>query len=220
MARDLSDPYAEIMRLAERVRILETATPLQNASITRGRLRVAGGLLLVDDGGTLQVIGTVDGEGNFQWSGTWKFDSGDGEIAGDVDLTGDFDLTGAFTAGNVRIEDGKIYVGTGTNMIIIDGATGKIVAGSMTIDPSLNGGSVKFAGGPEVYASGAQLSLYSGTGAFIELDGDKAKINGPGARWVEVNSTGARVVGLSTGAPSTAKAVLIDPATGQLYRAT
>ncbi|WP_144872441.1 hypothetical protein [Microbacterium sp. 1.5R] len=218
MARDLSDPFAEIRALKDRIRILETATPLQNSSITRGRLRVAGGLLLIDDGGTLQVIGTVDGEGNFQWSGPWKFDSGDGEIAGDVELTGNFSLTGVFAAGNVRIEDGKIYVGAGTTTIVIDGATGRIIAGSMTIDPSLNGGSVKFAGGPEVYASGAQLSLYSGTGAFIELDGDKAKINGPGARWVEVNSAGVRFVGLPTGAPSTAKAVLVDPATGQAYR--
>lgn len=187
--------------------------------ITRGRLRVAGGLLLIDDGGTLQVIGTVDGAGNFQWSGPWKFDSGDGEIAGDVDLTGGFNLTGVFSAGNVRIEGGKIYVGVGGNLIVIDGATGKIVAGSMTIDPSANGGSVKFAGGPEVYADGAQLSLYSGTGAFIELNGEMAKINGPGARWVEVNSAGVRFVALPTGVPTGAKAVLIDPATGQLYRA-
>lgn len=241
MARDLSDPFAELMRLKERVRVLETATPLQNASITRGRLRVAGGLLLIDDGGTLQVIGTVDGAGNFQWSGPWKFDSGDGEIAGDVDLTGDFDLTGVFTAGNVRIEDGKIYVGSGSNLIIIDGVTGKITAGNVTVEPNkitVGTGSTAatLQNGELTLSNGAKLAvgLTGGASSIGLLPGGSADISANTlTAWLRATGSTISVTtaqasisapnifmaNLPSGAPAGAKAVLVDPSTGKLYRA-
>lgn len=209
MARDLNDLWGWVQQLVRRVARLESGAMLERSSITNGRMRFIGGLLRLDSGALLELVGQwrffgngaitgdVYSEGKWTQVGDYDF-TGDGDLAGDVTMSGNFDLTGKFTSENVRIEDGKIYVGAGGNLIVIDGATGKILAGSMTIDPSLNGGSVKFAGGPEVYASGAQLSLYSGSGAFIELNGTMAKINGPGARWLEVNSTGFRFVNLPT----------------------
>lgn len=207
MAVDLNEAWGWIQKLIRRVSRLESGAMLENSSITNGRMRFIGGLLRLDSGALLELVGQwrffgpgaitgdVYSEGKWTQVGDYDF-TGDGDLAGTVDLSGIFNLTGKFTSENVRIEDGKIYVGAGGNLIVIDGATGKIIAGSMTIDPALNGGSVKFAGGPEVYASGPQLSLYSGTGAFIELNGDMAKINGPGARWIEVASGGFRLVNL------------------------
>lgn len=93
-----------LKRLERRIKSLETAPTLQNTSVTKGRLRFIGGLLLIDSGGTLQVVGTFDGNGDFTWSGPWKFDSGDGEIAGDVALTGDMSLTG-----NMEVKEGGTF---------------------------------------------------------------------------------------------------------------
>src|SRR5690554_5613201 len=84
----------ELNEMKSRIKALETRPLLENSSVTDGRLRFIGGLLLIDSGGRLEVVGELDGEGNFEWSGPWKFDSGDGEIGGNVRLTGDVDLTG------------------------------------------------------------------------------------------------------------------------------
>lgn len=202
---------------------------LQNSSITQGGLRVASpngilaqsvagggpavrvtGLQIVD--GVLRITGTIDGDGDFEWSGSI-------DQEGATNLRGPVAITGQ--SGTLTVDAETLLRGV-TRMLadLRVENDGKITAGSMTIDPSANGGSVKFSGGPEIYADGAQLSLYSGTGAFIELNGEMAKINGPGARWIEVNSAGVRFVALPTGAPAGAKAVVMDPATGQLYRAT
>ena len=229
MAFDLNDAWGWIQRLVRRVERIESGAFLENASITSGRLRVIGGLLRVDSGGRLEVVGTlqVDGTtevtGSFQVSGPWRL-TGNGEITGNVTITGNLTLAGSgkFTSGNVRIEGGKVYVGAGGNLIVIDGDTGKITAGTLTIDPASNGGSVKFSGGPEIYASGGVLALYSTPGgALLEL-GSVAKLNGPGARWVEVTSTGFKLVGLPTRAASLASGAAVgtvwSDTSGNLYR--
>lgn len=236
MWSDLRDAWNWIQRLVWRVERLESGAFLENSSITNGRFRIIGGLLRVDSGGRVEVIGEwrffgpgaitgdVVAEGKWTQNGPWEF-NGPGDIDGNVDITGNLALLGSgkFTSENVRIEGGKVYVGAGGNLIIIDGATGRITAGSLTIDPASNGGSVKFAGGPEVYASGGTLSLYSSTtGAFIEL-GSTVKINGPGARWIEIDGTGIGFVGLPTARQSDwpgsfVGAIVADGASGRLYR--
>lgn len=229
MVDDLGDAWAEIRALKKDIERLKAANPLEAASVTSGRVRFIGGLLRVDSGGRLEVVGTVqiDGTttvtGTFTVSGPWNL-TGNGTITGNVTITGNLTLAGSgkFTSGNVRIEGGKVYVGAGGNLIVIDGATGKITAGTLTIDPASNGGSVKFAGGPEVYASGGVLSLYSTSGgAFAEL-GSVAKLNGPGARYIEINSTGIRFAGLPTISRASANNAVVgtvwSDTTGNLYR--
>ena len=187
----IDNPYENpIIGILERLDALEKANPLENASVSHGRLRFIGGLLLIDSGGTLEIIGHFNGTGDFEWSGPWKFDSGNGEIAGNVKLTGDFDLTGKFTSGNVRIEDGKIYVGTGAGQIVIDGATGKITAGDMSMDPTVSGGALTFANGAQVFTDGSTVQLYKGNSvaqisndyARIQHGGDVVQIDGNGIR--------------------------------------
>lgn len=187
MVDDLSDAWAEIRALKKDIERLKAVNPLEAASVTSGRVRFIGGELRIDSGGRLIIEGTlsVDGvttvTGSFTVSGPWNL-TGNGTITGNVTISGTVQLTGNMTV---------------TGNINVTGA-GRVTIGAMTLDPSSNGGSLKFSGGPEVYASGGTLALYStSSGAFIEL-GSTAKINGPGARYIEINSTGFQFVGLPT----------------------
>lgn len=145
MADGTAQFIAKLKKWMARVDRLLSGTWLESASVTNGRLRFIGGLLLIDSGGTLTVIGHLNGSGDFVWDGPWAL-KGAGEITGNVDITGNLELldNGQFKSLGVSIRDGKIYVGEGVNQIVIDGATGKIHAGGMTIDPNESGGAVVF----------------------------------------------------------------------------
>lgn len=184
MAFDLNDAWGWIQKIIARLSRLESGAMLENSSITNGRMRFIGGLLLIDSGGTLRVIGTVDGEGNFNWTGPWSFNSAQGgSISGDVDLAGDFDLTGVFKSGNVRIEDGKIYVGEGAEQIIIDGATGSITTGDVRIED-----------GRIVVGEGASQIVFDGETGTITVPGSNPIVlhqDNNGLARVEFGPTGA-----------------------------
>jgi len=212
--RDLSDSSAWITRILYRIDRLEGGAMLENSSITNGRMRFIGGLLRVDSGGRVEIVGTlqVDGEstvtGTFNVEGPWNL-SGDGTITGEVTISGpvtisgDVDLTGTMTV---------------TGDIEVSGS-GRVKVGNMTLDPSSSGGKLKFSGGPEVYATGGMLGLYStGSGGWIEIDGAGVRLN-HGVRSVEVNSTGVKVVGIPTKAGTGLLAGLLwsDPS-GNVYR--
>ncbi|WP_136045332.1 hypothetical protein [Microbacterium sp. K41] len=195
---------------------------MQNSAIGRAVLRFyAGGRILIEDGGGVEIRdsgfilidGDLTGAGDFDWTGTLK-QTGPSTFEGPTVFTGTINATGNTAwAGTMSI------VG---DIVVLPG--GKILAGNMLIDPTTNGGSIKFAGGPEVYASGSKLSLYSGLGAFIELDGGMAKINGPGARWLEVNSSGFRMVNLpsktSASVGGLPAGVVHADSSGNLFRIT
>lgn len=218
MADDLSDAFKEIRELKREVRRLQNARPLENSSVTNGRMRFVGGLLRVDSGGRVEIVGAlqVDGAtvatGTFRIEGPWTF-TGNGTISGNVNITGTLTQNGTWVFNGNGTIAGDVNVTGG----------GKIVAGNLTISPASNGGSVKFSGGPEVYASGTELSLYSGGGgSFATLSPTMAKLNGPGARWFEVNSTTFRMVSLPTISRGSANNAVVGTvwadASGNLYR--
>lgn len=192
----------DLRRMQDKIRSLELTPRLQNASISKGALRI-----LSDEGliveGSAKVTGRLTGSGTFDWTG-------------DMDLQGSQTISGPTTfTGNMDIEGNVSLTG---DMTVSGGGT--IKAGAITIDPSSNGGSVKFAGGPEIYASGATLGLYStGTGGWVELDNDGARLHN-GARSVQVTDTGFRLAGLpsrsGTGLPTGAIGADVD---GTLWRA-
>lgn len=149
MADDLSDVYAELRRLQERVRILETANPLEASSVTNGQIRIIGGTIRVDGGGNLIVNGTmsVNGmstvTGSFTVSGPWNL-SGAGTISGNVTITGNVTATGTLTqngpwnlngagtiAGNVTQTGNTTQQG---NVTLTGG--GKITAGNVIVEPN------------------------------------------------------------------------------------
>ncbi|KTS09914.1 hypothetical protein [Microbacterium testaceum] len=191
MAESLNEFGQWILDIKRQIARLKSGAFLENASVTNGRLRFIGGLLLIDSGGTLQVVGHLNGDGDFVWSGPWAF-TGEGEITGNVDLTGNLDVvdSGKITIGNIRIENGKIYVGTGSAQIVIDGATGKITAGNMSMDPTVSGGALTFANGAQVFTDSSTIQVYKGNSvaqisdsyARIQHGGDVVQIDGAGIR--------------------------------------
>lgn len=233
MLRDLSDAWGWLQRILRRLDRLESGSPLENSSVTNGRLRFIGGTLRLDTGALLELIGSALVSGTLRVIGRIDLEGlGILTVNGLIDLLGNMrvrgggtiniEAGGAIVVGNVRIENGKITVGVGGNLITIDGATGRIVAGSMTIDPASNGGSVKFAGGPEIYAAGAMLGLYSvGSGGWIELDAAGARLF-QGTRSVRVNSSGIQLAGLPTRSSATSNNAPVgsiwSDTSGNLYR--
>lgn len=150
-----------------------------------GTLRAAGVIEFTGPttiAGTTEITGDTTVTGKLTVEGAWSLD-GEGEITGNVGLTGDLNVAegGRITADNVRIEDGKVYVG------------------DLVLEPNENGGTVKFPGGSQVYASGTTLSLYSSsTGALIELGAGSATVQGPGLQRIEVSAGGYRFIALPT----------------------
>lgn len=170
---ELRDQLTELRREFNEYR---NTNPLERSSVRGGRLRFIGGSLVLDTGATLEIIGTLDGQGNFQWSGPWVLDSpSGGRIGGDVELSGDFDLTGVFTADGIRIEDGKIHVGSGASEIVIDGATGAITTGNVKIqDGKITVGT----GSAQIVIDGATGKITVGGMAIDPADGGKVTFPG------------------------------------------
>lgn len=177
---------------------------LENASVRGGRLRFIGGVLRLDSGALLDLIGQwrlrgpgaitgdVFSEGKWTQVGPWDF-TGDGDLAGDVDLSGNFNLIGEFKAGNILIKDGKIYVGIGGAQIVIDGATGKITAGNVVIDPSAAGGTIGFGSVRRIDAASGFLGIYDGS-RFIVFNSSGVSINGGGGPTLTVGPAGLQGV--------------------------
>lgn len=184
MADDLSDVYAELRRLQERVRVLETANPLESSSVTNGQIRIIGGTIRVDGGGNLIVSGTmsVNGTstvtGSFTVSGPWNL-SGAGTISGNVTITGNVTATGTLTqngpwnlngtgtiAGNVvqtgnTDQRGNVTV-NGGGKITVQGGGGNVVLDSSYADPRITLGGAQINGGNNsfTFTSGAQIVYF------------------------------------------------------------
>lgn len=186
--------YAQLQELKDLVYQLLTQSSLGYSAITEGALRVASEEGLIVEGsavvtGLLQVIGRLQVIG-----------LGILEVGSLIDLTGLLRVNagGAITIGDIRIEGGKIYVGSGAAQIIIDGATGRILAGGMEIDPT-DGGSVTFPGG-------AVVTGFTGGGVMMK-DGDSTAVVSEGLVRIALGATGVWIDGFGlrvTGMPTVA----------------
>lgn len=204
--RDLNDAFEWIRQLKKLVDRIYSGALLENSSITEGRMRFIGGQLLIDSGGRLDVVGTFDGTGNFTWSGPWRFDSGDGEIAGSVDITGNMTVKGG---GKVRVEGGDSAATLENGKLAFD------TGGEVQADVA-NGGA-RLRSGDAVVNVGNVASIRKG---------DTSVIVGP--LGVTINaSSGQQILlqgsvglsGLAT-APSGVSTVplVYAPSTGRIYR--
>lgn len=228
ISRKLGDALKKMQRQITR---LQSARWLENASVRSGRLRFIGGILRLDSGALLELIGQwrffgngaitgdVVAEGRWTQNGSWEF-NGPGEIAGDVALTGDFDLTGVFKSGNVRIEDGKIYVGAAGGEIVIDGATGAItVPGSQPIVLRQVGGlaRIDLGGTAQIWSGGDGVTILGVGGGFVNVYSDGVDIGGAGKVTRISNQVRLTNVQPAPGGVVTVP-LLIDPSTGVVYR--
>lgn len=193
MVDDLSDLRAELRALQDDVRRLKNATPLQDASITRGRLRVASeeGLLVEGSAvvsGELRVTGIEVVDGTLRVNGTLEL-VGDADFMGDVDLTGDLNVAGA----------GRVKIGT-----------------AMTLNPATNGGSIEFTSGMLAAIAGA-IGLYRTGGGSVVLN-TAANLIGPGCSFVA--GATPSISGLPSRAMTAADKMLIANGSGELVKAT
>ena len=179
-----------------RVQIVGTLEINGTTTVT-GVFDVEGPWDLAGDGsitGNVSIAGNVTATGIWTQIGEWHL-NGNGSITGDVDITGILTLLSELIVSSV----GKITVGAGASRIVIDGATGKILVGNMTIDPA-NGGSVVFPGGAVVKAGpsggismtqGSYAAVITSTGASVGRSG----------RSISVTESGFRMDGVPTGSP-------------------
>ena len=146
MARIDNLDKGELRDLLRRVRALEKATPLNNASIGRNGLRVHdGGVITIENGGlkitgTAEVIGQLIGSGVLTWTGETNLE-GPTEINGDTDINGDTTVTGPFHVQGDTDITGELDVSGVMTLLanLIVGAGGKIKVGGMTLDPAVSG---------------------------------------------------------------------------------
>lgn len=189
--------------------------PFESSSVRDGSVRFIDGLLRVEAGGRVEIVGTLQVDGTSTVTGTFNingpinidgqmtvngpFDlAGNGSITGELTITGpvtisgDVDLTGKMTVtGDIEISGpGRIKVG---NVILEDG---KIKAGGMTINPDVNGGQIDFGGGRFVNAGTGFLGLYDGD-RFIVFNGSGVTMVA-GGRSLSVGPSGIRATGMGT----------------------
>lgn len=186
MVDDLSDPWAEIRRLRRDVDRLQTATPLQNASIGSGGLRVyGGGVITIQNGGLsitgyAEISGELRGNGTIDWTGPVHFRGpveitetldvtaetrlrGDTTIEGLAKLLSELQVEGKITAGNVVVEENKITVGGGSSPATLqDGALGFGTGGKVEADVT-NGGVRLIVGTNRVYVGTGAVAMQVGS---------------------------------------------------------
>lgn len=204
--RDLNDAFHWIRQLKKLVDRIYSGALLENSSISDGRMRFIGGQLLIDSGGRLDVVGTFDGTGNFTWSGPWRFDSGDGEIAGSVDMTGNMTVKGG---GKVRVEGGD------SPATLEDGKLTFDTGGELQADVA-NGGA-RLRSGDAVVNVGNVASIRNGDTSVI-VGPLGITVNAPSGQQILLQGS-VSLSGLATAPSGVATVPLVyAPSTGRVYR--
>lgn len=203
--QDLSDAFAEIRKLKDEVRALKTPIALENSSITDGRMRFIGGLLRVDSGGRVEIVGYLQVEGttnivgpvtisgNLNVTGTSKFTgplsiegattvtgdlkvNGPWALNGNGDITGDVDVTGDLEV----LGGGRIKVG---NVIITPGSGGKVTVGTGAAQVVLDGATGRIKAGSltiDPTRGGGAVRFDNGAEIFSATGGQVELVSGNG----------------------------------------
>lgn len=245
MLRDLNEAWGWIQRLVRRVSRLESGAMLENASITNGRLRIIGGTLRVDSGGSVVIVGTlaIDGTttvtGTFTVSGPWNL-SGTGTISGNVTITGNVTATGTLTqngpwnlngvgtiAGNVTQTGNTTQQG---NVTLTGG--GKVTAGNVRVEPNklvVGGadGDTTFTNSQIQFANGGIVATDSSGGISMRVGSARVRVaDGVVQMTIGTRSIVINAGGISAGLPTAPLANwpgrqvgdVVSNASGDLFR--
>lgn len=210
----------------------------------RGTLRADGTIAFtgtLTQSGPSTFTGQTNVSGDFNVTGPTKL-NGKTDIGGNTSVTGDLTVTGPTKlngktdiGGNTKVTgtmdvEGPMGV-TGT--LDIKGKStlqndlevrngGKVKVGSMTLDPDVGSGAMKFANGGQVYSDGGSVQVFKGT-SVVQVEDGKASLMGDGGNYVTADSTGVRVSGglrvmSPPTAPADAKANVYMDASGNIRR--
>lgn len=231
MLRNLRDAWSWIEKLIRRIERLESGAFLENSSITGGRLRLIGGLLLIDSGGTLQVVGNLNGDGTFAWTGSAAF-NGPLVLTGDTDITGSLDVDGPTNVNGPwkLVGNGDIAGNVGITGILtllselVVKSAGKITVEGADGPTVLQNSRLKLSNGAELKANGSGVALIGGTASASVSPGIARLMNNGSGKGFESDGfyAGPRIVGMPTRTSATsgglpAGAVYAD-SSGVLYR--
>jgi hypothetical protein len=216
MARDLNELWGWVERLIARVSRLESGAFLENSSITKGRMRFIGGLLRLDSGALLELVGkaditgTLEGVGTILWRGSMKIlGLGTLDVDGPATFRATLDVLAATRLrGKITLEDdmtltgpGKIKVGTVTMGITSNGRPGLDFEGATL---SENDDRLAMESGQAVVGVAPTFAAMAFEENSIIVTEDRVTIEGP------VYLTGLPTISGVSGNLS------IDPDTGQL----
>ena len=206
----------ELADILRRLRQLETASPLQNASIGANSLRVYdGGVITIENGGlrvtgTATITGTLQADGTITFTGTFN-QSGPTTFTGDTKLNGPTHINGATDIkGSLSVEGASTLKG---NLSVT--GSGKITAGNTVIDPSASNGGVTFASGGGVGGNGGNV-VVKGTGNAGLITDTTAAVFA-GASQLTVGDGYVKIDGLETVSGVTAN-LYMDPSTKRVKR--
>lgn len=214
--------------LEKRVAALEEllrANPFESASVKNGRLRFIGGLLRVDSGGRVQIVGTLEIDGHttstgvFDINGPWDL-AGDGTITGNVSIAGNVTATGEWTQigewhlnGNGSITGNVDITGLLTLMSNLRVSTlGKIIVNGADGDTVLQDSRITFANGGALRADSAGVQVVQGNAQVAAFAG-LARLRA-GIRTLSVSDTGGYTI---TGLPTIPRASANNATVGTLY---
>ncbi|MDU0325294.1 hypothetical protein RWH43_00860 [Microbacterium sp. KSW2-21] len=183
-----------LLRRIEALEQLLQANPNRSLSVERGVTEYYDqSMLLITDSnlrvvGVAYVEGRLEGEGTFSWSGPALLD-GPVEITDTLRvlaattleavtrLLSELQVEGKITAGDVRIEDGKVYVGD-----------------AMVLDPAVDGGAALFSNGSKLYSNTTAIGLRKGSSAVTVGDSIASLL--AGGKAITVGSDRIDVLGL------------------------
>lgn len=208
MADDLNRKFAARLEdIEKRLQRQERTNPLESSSITSGRVRFIGGLLRVDSGGRVQIVGTleIDGQttvtGVFDVNGPWTL-AGNGDITGDVAIAGDVNVTGTWTQIGTWSLDGN---GDITGDVTATGTWTQVGDWSLDGDGEISaGGKLVVAGANPItlIQEGGQAKIKVGsTGEIAGSDaGIQMMVAGDPNRRVVVTPDAIRLIGVTNAA--------------------
>lgn len=209
------DPLENLRRRLDQVERLLATNPLENASVTSGRVRFIGGTLRVDSGGRVEIVGTLQVEGttgitgpvtisgNLTISGTSKF-TGPLSIDGNTSVTGTFTSTGQVNLNGPTDINGQTDIAgdtTVTGDMTVTGGGRIVVAGSGE-DAVLTNGRLQYG---DAYISGGSdgismlVPAAGGTANQVIVSPTHVQIGYKGEYVVFMDDNGIRLNGLSAG---------------------
>lgn len=236
---NLTQPQlGEIFR---RLKALENAAPMNNGAVGRSGFEVYDGGNINISNGSITINGSLTGAGSFGWTGPLS-QSGTSTFTGTTNLNGPTNVAGAFTVTGTTKLNGPTTVGGNTTVtgtldvtgpmstkgtLSVEGVTtlknnlnvttgGKIIAGTVTIDPSYYSGSVRFTNGTALAATpnGMQMQSAAGVG-YATVSDTKSSVGVIGGGEVIATSAGVYMNGIPT--TTLAGNVYMD-ASGRLFR--